>query len=103
MCRTQSKISLESISQMVSNIDTNIKAELDPIKKLVLQLPTNALCDVQVSEGGKMELGVSSSNVVGNNFGVFREKDMSTQIPTTISMKTISSISTSTTTTTTKL
>ncbi|CAH1435811.1 unnamed protein product [Lactuca virosa] len=53
MLLTQSTISLESISQMVSHIQSNIKAELDRIRDLVLRLPTNAPRVVQVSQGEK--------------------------------------------------
>lgn len=48
---TQSTISPESISQMASNIDSNIKAELYLIRNLVLRLPTNDPRVVQVPHG----------------------------------------------------
>lgn len=52
----QSTISQESLSQMVSNIDSNTKNELDPILNLILLLPTNAIRVAQVSQGGIEEL-----------------------------------------------
>lgn len=52
----QSTISPESISQIVSNIETNIKVELDPIRRLVLRLLTNAPYVMHVSQGEKEEL-----------------------------------------------
>ncbi|CAI9283169.1 unnamed protein product [Lactuca saligna] len=81
----QSSISQESISKMVSNIESSIKAELDPILNLVIPLPTNAQCTAQVSQGGEREVG--SSNAFGEDKGVVIRKTMSTQIPTKIPMK----------------
>ncbi|CAH1422454.1 unnamed protein product [Lactuca virosa] len=42
----QSNVSQESISQLISKIETNIKTELAPILELVLRLPTNVHRDV---------------------------------------------------------
>lgn len=39
---SQSFVSQEAISQLISTIETNMKAELTPILELVLQLPMNA-------------------------------------------------------------
>lgn len=47
----QSTISQESISKMVLNIESNIKAELVPILSLVLHLLTNAPRAIQVLQG----------------------------------------------------
>lgn len=80
---------------MVSNIETNIKAERDPIMSLVLQLPTNAPRDVLVSQGLEKGVGcVSLSKNASEDSGVVIGKVMSTQIPTSILMNPINSFST---------
>lgn len=94
MLSKQSTISPESISQMVSNIMTNIKVELDPTQSLVLRFPTNSPCVVQVSHGGeKGERGVSTSKATCGNYGVVVGMVMSTRILETTSMKPIGSFS----------
>ncbi|CAI9272473.1 unnamed protein product [Lactuca saligna] len=87
----QSAVSQESISKLISSIESNIKTKIEPIMMLVLLLPTNSLAMKHVVQGG---MGVGSlkdpdqAKVVG--------KVMSTQIPTSLP---ISLITTSTTTT----
>ncbi|CAI9295040.1 unnamed protein product [Lactuca saligna] len=61
----KSSISQDSISSMVSNIETSIKAELAPILNLVLRLPTNAPPSMHVSQG--VERGVSLSKRSGED------------------------------------
>lgn len=85
---------------MISNIEPSIKAELDPIRDLVLRLPTNAPSVVQKFREGRKG-GVGSSKASGENFGVVVGKVITTQITTIISTKPISSSSITTTTTTT--
>lgn len=53
MPSTKSTISQDSTSQMVSNIDSIIKVELDPIRSIDLQLPTNAPHVVHDRKGDK--------------------------------------------------
>lgn len=93
---TQSSISQDSISTMVSNIEANIKAKLVPILNLVLRLLTNAPHHVHVSYGG--ERGVDSSNGPGDDSEVVVGKVISIQTPTTIPMKPVIISSTTTTT-----
>ncbi|CAI9274779.1 unnamed protein product [Lactuca saligna] len=68
------------------------EVELDPIRNLVLRLPTNAPHPVYVSHGG--DRGVGSLNVSEEDIGFGVGKVISTQIPTTIMMKIIVSTST---------
>lgn len=49
---TQSSVSQESISQLISTIETNIKVDLAPILDLILILPTNVPHILQVSQAG---------------------------------------------------
>ncbi|CAI9283130.1 unnamed protein product [Lactuca saligna] len=53
----QSFASQESISKLISSIEANLKAEISPILKLVLLLPTNAPPTKQVSQGGEKGCG----------------------------------------------
>ncbi|CAI9264460.1 unnamed protein product [Lactuca saligna] len=51
-----SSISKESISAMVSTVESNFKLELAHILDMVLRPPTNAPCLVHVLQGGKIGL-----------------------------------------------
>lgn len=54
---TQSIVSQESISQLISKIETNIKTELAPILELVLHLPINTPRAMQLSQRGDKGCG----------------------------------------------
>lgn len=84
---------------MVSTIEKNIKARLDPIRRLVHRLTTNAPHVFQVSQGGE---GCSCpSKDATEDSVVVLAKVICTQITTSIPIKLINSFSTSTTSTTT--
>lgn len=100
----QSTISQESISNMVSNIESNIKVKLARILSLVLRLPTNAPCVVQVFKRGERGVGgAGSSKDFGEDIGVVFGNVISTQIPFTIPMMPIPVYSTTITTTANEL
>lgn len=63
----QSTSSQKSISKMVSNTESNIKAELAPILSLVLCLPKNSPRVVQVSQGGERGVGGAGSSKVSRD------------------------------------
>lgn len=81
----QSSISQESISAMVSSIESCFKEKLAPILNLVIRLPINATCLVHVSQGG--ERGVGSSRGLVNEIWVIVGRVLSTQILIYIPMK----------------
>lgn len=84
----QSIISPESLSQMVLNIESNIKTELALILDLVLRLPTSAPRDVQVLKDGERGVrGARSSKDFDNENEVVFGKEILTQIPTSTPMK----------------
>ena len=80
---------------MLLIIKSSFKSELAPILNWVLHLPTNAPRFVHVSQWG--ERCVGSSKGSGEDTCVVVGKVFSTQIPTMIPMKPVSSIATTTT------
>lgn len=56
---TQSSISQDPISTMVSNIESDIKAKMAPILNLVDRLPINVPRHAHVSQGGDRDVGSS--------------------------------------------
>lgn len=81
----QSSISQEHLSQMILNIESNIKSELAPILELVLHLLTNATQAVQVSQGGEKGIwGVGSLKDSDKEKGVVIRKVSPTQILTSL-------------------
>lgn len=87
---SQSSISQDSISEIVSSIESSSTTELAPVINLVLRLPMNAPRFVHVSQGG--ERGVCSSKGSSDDTCVVVGKLFSTKTPITIPMKPISSI-----------
>ncbi|CAI9290975.1 unnamed protein product [Lactuca saligna] len=97
----QSTVLQESLYQLISNVESNIKSELAPILELVLHLPTNVPHAVQVSEGGEKGIrGVGSSK--DSEKGVVVGKVSSTQISISLPMPLRTTSTTTTTTTTTR-
>ncbi|CAI9299905.1 unnamed protein product [Lactuca saligna] len=77
---TQSSVFQESISQLISSIEENIKAKFAPILELVLRLPTNAPRVLQLSQGGDKGYSCIGSSKDSEKEAVVG-KVMSTKIP----------------------
>ncbi|CAI9281696.1 unnamed protein product [Lactuca saligna] len=92
---TQSTVSQETTSLLISKIETNIKTDLAPILELVLLFPMNAPRVVQVLEGGDKGCGGIGS-LKDSEKGAVVGRVMSTQLPTShpISLSTTSKTTT---------
>lgn len=80
---------------MVSSVESNFKTELAPILDLVLFLPTNTPCSVNVSQGGGRR-GLGSSKGTDEDKGLVVGRVLATQIPTSLPMKPLMTTSTTT-------